>query len=270
MIEKVNKITLVILTQQRDETLERLKELELFHIKSLGHESHDYLDSLMAYESLQSAVHGLQSYKFSSTVSVKTFESNSPAQLAEAALSRLQSVEGDQEDLYQLEMEREKIAVWGHFSPEQVSELRGKGLGIELCVTSEEDYAPDQLPEGSFVQEIKREAGQVYFVILSTTAIDETIPKLPLPQRSLAECEEGIQDLKAKIQACQNELKQIAQLDYKLQEALVERGNACDHIMAGDSFSAHGPLEVLEGYVPAGRMEELKAEALKTGWALQS
>lgn len=156
--------------------------------------------------------------------------------------------------------------VWGDFDPADVSFLRGQGLYVGLYEGPGTDIG--NLPSGTIVRVIDSASGRTRAVVIAQAPLDipGVLPDLPA---------ERLSGLQAEQEADQRELKNLKQLlaghrsdRPLLARAMAEWTQTLRLEEAAEGMLDAGPLAVLKGFCPAGKMPQLQARAQSEGWGI--
>jgi len=266
MIEPMKKVILVTLDKDRQETLEKLRELKLFHVQTTGNETSELNDAVRSCESLQSALFGLQ--EFALEEGTPGEQANLPEeQLAQKAESSLKELEAKRQHVEHLGQVLADIAPWGDFDPEQLTRLAQAGLHVLPCACPPTQM-PD-VPEGVTCHIFQETSKKVTFVLISDQPFDELeLPLVRLPEKSPSQLRQELEQTQKEISELEQRLSQMASRMSDLRQALLRRMDLADFLRARDSMGEEGRLVFLQGYVPARRENDLRKAAHQNGWAL--
>lgn len=268
MIVKMLRYDLVLLKQQSEDFIERLRELGLVDITTTGWEPKEQDRQLLAeIEQYQKALEQLQIFAQSqegkASENAKPFSTSQEAM--ETYLKLSQHKASLQAEIARLEKLSEEVAPWGEFDAEMHAKLQARGVQLRYFVTQSatfENNAEQWGAEHTLV-EISRSASSVYFVVVAEgqaqLELDAQEIKAPAfdSKGALAEaqkCEAELQGLNgefARVAAsCELLQEYLCSLKTRLQSAKID-GVAQD--------AADGALVVMEAWAEKERSAEVEA-----------
>ena len=268
MIDPMQKITIACLAKDRQQTVEKLRELGTLHVTPWKTPVSPALDALRKRQDDLTAVIGALAE--ANKVPPATLPAMSPAALLDCAVSALAIRKQTQEEMNQATAALKLLEPWGSFRKEQLAEMEARGLHAYLCVLPEKSFAA--LPAGEARKVISVQDGLVHYVVFSLTPLEEN--KLPLAQlpanTSVSYWEERLERAKESRKGADAQLAAIAKEHAgefkKLAEGLE---NEIRFATARDSMGDSGKLLFLKGYAPTEHLEAIRAAAHQNGWAIR-
>ena len=244
-IVKMKKVSLVVLDREREEALEKLRDLGLVHIERIFAGS-DKLSELNEKKAL------LERCSF-------ILPPNVPGD--KNALGDKLKALGDEKE--KVSKDLKSLEPWGNFNPADVDFLAGKGIDLKFY-----ELSKDKLAELSDVD---------YFVvntIKNRTFIVATGAKMPeaeefhLPALGIDGCNAKIAQLDKEIADVQKELAKLAADKNVLADGLKILEKEIEFESVSADMQVEDSLAYIDGYVPVDKADELKAAAAKEHWAL--
>ena len=260
-IVKMKKVSLVVLDREREEALEKLRDLGLVHIERIFAGS-DKLSELNEKKAL------LERCSFILPPNVPG-DKNKKGDLAAAeklagkivALGDKLKALGDEKE--KVSKDLKSLEPWGNFNPADVDFLAGKGIDLKFY-----ELSKDKLAELSDVD---------YFVvntIKNRTFIVATGAKMPeaeefhLPALGIDGCNAKIAQLDKEIADVQKELAKLAADKNVLADGLKILEKEIEFESVSADMQVEDSLAYIDGYVPVDKTAELKSAAAKEHWAL--
>ena len=260
-IVKMKKVSLVVLDREREEALEKLRDLGLVHIERIFAGS-DKLSELNEKKAL------LERCSFILPPNVEG-KKDKKGDLAAAeklagkivALGDKLKALGDEKE--RVSKDLKSLEPWGNFNPADVDFLAGKGIDLKFY-----ELSKDKLAELSDVD---------YFVIntiKNRVFIAATGAKMPeaeefhLPALGIDGCNAKIAELDKEIAAVQAELAKLAENKNVLADGLKILDKEIEFEAVSADMQVEDSLAYIDGYVPVDKADELKAAAAKEHWAL--
>ena len=168
-----------------------------------------------------------------------------------------------------LTRERLRIAEWGDFDPHLVTEMADLGLPVFLYEFTPEAFTA--IPRET--RFIKISADKVAVRILALYSEIPGIAPFRLPEKSLAQIDAELAELKAKLEDTEERIRSLADRRPALEKEMTVIQSNIDFESARAEFGSveetpdeYG-LSYLKGYIPAEDLEALGAAAAENGWA---
>lgn len=278
MIVPMKKVSLIIMGDQKSETLKRLRKLGILHIESVE-------GSGKKLEELKERVSLLENALF--TVSEKKNKNAAQETVtAEAAVSAAKEIVALEEEKkvcaaerITLSAELDRLASWGELDPETLAALAEKGVGISLYELPKAAY--DALGEDVKTLPLQKTKSSVKFLLIRSGSEEEAgsvdslkAYRLEIPAVSTAEIKEQIKALNARINGIDEKIASFAVYTDSIKKAV----KACEKEiefevyatgMANEAVSADGKsVSYFTGYVEEENLESLKKTAKENAWGL--
>jgi V/A-type H+-transporting ATPase subunit I len=258
----MKKLTLLCTPAQQEETLKKLRDLEVVHIEHVrspeGHELDQARNHLLY---VQRAKEVLQSRPDTDSTG------KDPHKLVDAVWKLLHKEKELQETLQALEHEKERISPFGEFDPREIEKLNKMGLCAKLYELPVRD-APEA-PDGVAISEINRSKNLIYVLAAGREEFSIPAHEVKLPDRSLSEIEHHIEKTRRAIEETEAEFATYAG-DKHLAEQIAE--NAADGVTFLEVLKGMGSEDVvvyLKGFYPFDRESDIVSAANENGWGYQ-
>jgi V/A-type H+-transporting ATPase subunit I len=271
MIVPMKKVSIVVFDRLREQSLRALRRLGLVHIESRPAASEE-LSRLQDKKALLERARILLpedqiKERTKPEGAVKEQDVEACLQAAGEIIDLRDRIRLASEKVERLVRERQRLALWGDYDPQEIRELAGKGVYISLYELSGGDFK--QLPEELDWVVISQTRNLVRLAVVGLG----TEPKLGFEaaaigelgrtelEQSLEEAREEIRDLEGRLQRLSRERSRMAAVLLRL-----ERKIEFERVRVG--MVGEGDLSYLTGYVPAKKADALKRSASENGWAL--
>ncbi len=259
MIVKMKKLTLLCTPARQEETLRKLRDLQVLHVAHVkapeGHELEQARNHLLY---VQRAKEVLQAQPDADPTG------KDPDHLVDTVWKLIHREKELKETLQGLEHEHTRILPFGEFEPRAIAALNEKGLCLKLYEF--QIKTPPEIPEGISVVEIGRDKNTRYVLAASRSDFALAAHEVRLPDRSLSQIEHHIAKTRQALAETESEFKTYAG-DRKLAEQIA--GDASDGVTfleVRDGMGREESFTYLRGFYPADREEELAAAAAEHGW----
>ncbi len=280
MIEKMQKVSVVVLNREREEALKNLRRLGLVHLVPVEGSS----EKLTAYkEALNNAVTSesiLSEVKLPKGKNKNSGRSISNEELMKICAEVVQKADRKKHLLDEISAdvaELDRFAFWGDVNPSDFDYLKEKGIPLKLFEVPANKYLEIESDIETVI--VNNDKKNVRFLLVGEKRPENLLPEafeVPFPRCSTVELADEIAAYK----------KEIASIEeYKLEKAgylsaikalkkTLEYDIEFENVNAGmekDSSkeeSAENDLAWIQGYVPELNMEEFKEFARKNNWAV--
>ena len=267
MIVKMLRYDLVLLKQQSEDFIERLRELGLVDITTTGWEPQEK-DRLLLVEidQYQKALDQLEAFAQSEDCvkdGVKPYES------AEQAMEAYQKLTQHKASLVaevaRLEKLSEEVAPWGEFDAQMYSKLQSRGVQLRYFVTQTSTYDSSvaEWSQKNPVVEISRTTSSVYFVIVTVdqSALELDAQEIKAPAFDANGAKAEAQKCEAELKSLSAEFSRVAASMDLLQAKLCTLKSMLQSakIEGASEQAADGALVVMEAWAEKERAAEVEA-----------
>ncbi len=281
MIVPMKKVSLIIFSDKKEETLKKLRKLGLLHIE-ISDGSGEKLNELKARASLlNSAIFSIGKPK--KKVAVKTADYLEAVKIAK----EIEKLNNDKKEYLaqrlSLNTELERVRAWGNIDIDKIEALAEKGFDLSFYEMNEAEYSALG-EEIKTVSLLKTKSSVKFMVISSKTSVDEKVMdslkayKFELPKESSAALLKKIDDLNAKINAIDEKILSFSGYVGSLKDAVKN----CEKDIEFQVYATGMTNEALRegkdnlsvahfnGYIEAENLDKLKAAAKENSWGLVS
>ena len=278
MIVPMKKVSLIIMGDQKSETLKRLRKLGILHIESVEGSGKKLEDLKERVSLLENALFTVSEKKNKNAV-----QETVTAEAAVSAAKEIVALEDEKKlcvaERITLSAELDRLASWGELDPEALAALAEKGVDISLYELPKAAY--DALGEGVKTLPLQKTKSSVKFLLIRSGSEEEAeivdslkAYRLEMPAVSTAEIKEKIKALNARINGIDEKIASFAVYTDSIKKAV----KACEKEiefevyatgMANEAVSADGKsVSYFTGYVEEENLESLKKTAKENAWGL--
>ncbi|MEA2013551.1 MAG: hypothetical protein U9O87_10840 [Verrucomicrobiota bacterium] len=266
----MKKIVLVCLESDRKNSLEKLRDLGVLHVKQskdFQSEKHDKIENNI--EKIQHALNVLSEFSDDETkITDEDFKDLSPLEVAKAANQTHININWLKENISNHNRIYQTLEPWGEFDGKILNAIREKGIDIRFCACNEEEIP--KLPKETYIKEISKKGKIVYFVVISREPLTIELPEVSIhtddSMKDIIErnhlSEEGIAKNKGRLKILAQYFAQLKDYLAKLQEKLEFQINI-------DGLGNKKSLNYIQGYIPKKHQNMLLDSAEKNGWAIK-
>lgn len=260
MIVKMKKLTLLCTRAQQEETLKKLRDLEVLHVTHInapeGLQLEQARNHLLYVQRAKEVLH--------SRPAADPSGNKDPHHLVDAVWKLIHKEKELKETLQALEHEHERILPFGDFEPREIEILNDVGLFVKLYELPIKN--PPEIPEDVAVKEISTNKNTAYVLAVGRSEFSIPAHEVRLPDHSLARIEHHIEKVKAEIEQTEAEFQKYA-CDKHLAEQIVNE--AADNVAFLEVLKGMGSEEAvvyLKGFYPVDREADIVAAAQENGW----
>ena len=278
MIVPMKKVSLIIMGDQKSETLKRLRKLGILHIESVEGSGKKLEDLKERVSLLENALFTVSEKKNKNAV-----QETVTAEAAVSAAKEIVALEDEKKlcvaERITLSAELDRLASWGELDPEALAALAEKGVDISLYELPKAAY--DALSGGVKTLPLQKTKSSVKFLLIRSGSEEEAeivdslkAYRLEMPAVSTAEIKEKIKALNARINGIDEKIASFAVYTDSIKKAV----KACEKEiefevyatgMANEAVSADGKsVSYFTGYVEEENLESLKKTAKENAWGL--
>jgi V/A-type H+-transporting ATPase subunit I len=267
MIVKMKKITLLCLAEDRDSTLDTLRDLGVLHLVPMKEPHSANLDSARAeLVEGQAALNALSAFKEEGGSSNPTDMPDSASELA-AAVNKLVA---DRKQIIDridvLRNEEDEVALFGDFDPEQVRSLSTKGIVVKLY--RQPGKEPPAPPAGTQMLVLRQDSAGICFAIVAQGDFDFDGNEASLPRRRLSEVLVEIQTAESDLNDIEARLHSFSHAHDLLNRHVHGLEQTVQYVTAQEGMGSDRALAYLGGFCPIDVVEKIQEEAATRGWGL--
>ena len=276
MIVPMKKISLVVLENERKESLKALRKLGVLHVEEVQGSS----EELSAYKAQNAAVEKalgiLTEIKLGKKESVKPTLIGKEAayDIAKNVIALTEEKKSCFDKITSNKVELERFSAWGSVNPAEFTELAEKGLNLALYEIPADKYALVSDEAKTIV--VGREKAQVRFVLVSDKPLlvnerPQGIPaeayQVPLPRISTDSLKKEISDCEKRISEIEKELKSSTQYVSSLKDSIVAVSKDIELENLYSGMGIEDKLSWITGFVPVDSMAKFETYAKAQKWA---
>ncbi len=261
MIIPMKKLTVVCVTEDRDQALDELGALGAMHISS---------KTVPEGEKLEKARRRLwriqRALKELPRQPERAPSGLTPEESVEAIWTVVLRRRLLGEELAALQAERERVEPFGQFEPDEITALAERGLTVKLYTASPRDEI--KIPDDASVIELHRDRKQRCFAVVCKGPLHIDAREEPLPEISLGTLDERIERLQGERENQRQQMKEYAGDNLVVVQYMRLVRQQVNLMEANLGMGKSGPVSYLRGYVPAESIPDVEKAAEKEGWAL--
>jgi V/A-type H+-transporting ATPase subunit I len=276
MIVRMKKVSLLCLADDKEATLEALRNLGVMHLEPTTEiRGADVDQARQEEQSAKSALFALNKLgepdaRAKSGTGATAEADTAKSFDAAAAVRRIHELGEAKRTIVDriahLTTEKALIEPFGDFDPEAARRLAGHGISVRLFHVPGKKIPPT--PEGAVVLALRRDSLGLYAAVAGKGPFGYPGREVPLPARRLSRVESDLENARTERDTIDEELMALRARRRELDFLLRERRERVDYLEAGAGMGASGKIIYLRGYCPGNRIESLRGDAAKHGWGL--
>ena len=275
MIVKMKKLSLVVIASETNEALEKLAGLGVLHIASENKPSEHLLElrdrvarigrgkrKLAAFATEEVQTNGPPAEHPSERPSERRFHT------AVEILDRLDEIDESEnqlrEEIERLTREKDRIAIFGVFDPQDILWLQENGVSLHLYLLTKSELAP--LDENRYFT-VARRGSLTGIAITDDLGVGE-VPEFRLPELGSAVLAERVMVCNRQLETLTQELRDIAKQIDILDRAEREIEADIEFEIARTEIEENGELSCVTGFAPDEKVTTISDAAKEHGWAM--
>ncbi len=274
MIVPMKKVSLIMLSNSKEQALKKLRKLGVLHIEITEGNGQRLIDLNGQITKLETAI-SLVSEKLDKKAAMQNADVKECILLSEKIIELTEEKEKQRTEAAILTNELNRLEAWGNIDPDELCFLAEKGLDVSLCEMSASMYDKADFPERTLV--LSRTKSTVRFLsIRADDSEDATAPyRITLPEESIEDMQSKLDAANGRIGEIENELAGYASYTESMKKAVLALNKevefetystGMDNEELGSSKSIG--IAYLTGYLPAEDLPKLQAVAKENAWGL--
>jgi len=266
MIVRMKKVTIVIKSSWMGDVLNTIGEIGVVHLQPVAPTANSTIAELKEKIQLMEKVVSIIPEKSAKDYS-PTFNEEDGFVFAKQLPGFIEEVKHLEEELSMLEIERERLKVWGRFDPEEIHRLKEAGILIRLFRCHKKELS--KIPKKLNINIISKDRSTLYLAVISKEKeINIPLEEIEIPITGMDEIESMINGKSAHLQRKQNEISSLYDKSLVIERALIKYREILDYEEAKAGIGREDKISYLRGFCPEPMIEGLRKMAGKKGWAM--
>jgi len=266
MIERMQKVTILVSEEGRGGFISRLKKAGVLHVRPLKAPTHHeitFIEDKMAR--VDRMINSLGPYDGVKEQDERASDHEKDI-LAETE-TVAEAVKGKQaleERERQIRGRLDWFGEWGNFDPSDIAVLKEKGIDVRLYRARKDEFAKEAA--GREVRVLKEKKGYVSFVMV-LRAGEEALPFEPVvpPDTAPEELEEQLKETEAGIQEIEELLKEKARTLSAARKCAAKLKKEHESLNVKFGMREEGRFSCIQGFCPEKKLKMIKAMAKSHG-----
>lgn len=267
MIEKMKKVTIFAPADRRVQTIKALRRCGVVHIADLVQKSESSIGVEKVrdeYESSLSAI--LEKKDKKHPVEQKALTDEEFEVFNRNTQNVMNEKKSMAERLTRLRLERDRIAPYGAFRPEDVRDLAGKGIALHFYNIGEKDLSRLRAEKDQTVLVLRDGKQCLIATVGAEVAKGFGTTEVVLPEKGLEDIEAEIVSIEKRLLEIEDVFTSYLPFENAWKERIRKKEGEILFERAKSSVKGDEELIHLTGWVPVKSEEKVKAAAAKNGW----
>jgi V/A-type H+-transporting ATPase subunit I len=266
MIVKMKKISLVVLTSRIQESLDTLRELGVVHLET-GSELNEKLNELQAKKSLLTKAVSLLPESEESVAQDKITGLGAALEAAGKIDEEYQKHFTLTDEIHHIERDIDRLSSWGDFDPDEIDQLRERGIDIRLYEVTKEQLA--QFPENVKTFTIEKSKVTTKLAAVFTDGFEELpFDEISLPEKPLSKLHQELKNKNQELEIIDNDIKAFADKRDLLTSGLQQLDELIEFETAVNSMNNEERISFITGFAPGRLDNKIKKTAADNGWGV--
>jgi V/A-type H+-transporting ATPase subunit I len=266
MIVRMKKVAIVIKSSWMDDVLNTLGKIGIVHLQPIAPPENNTIAELRERIQLMENAVSIVPEKGDKDSS-SSFNKDDGFIFAKQLLGLAKEVKHLEEEIGALEIECERLKVWGRFDPEEINRLKEAGILIKLFRCHKRELS--KIPKKFSANIISEDGPTLYLAIVSKEKnFNIPLEEIGIPITGMDEIESMIKEKSAHLQHKQNEMSNLYDKSLVIKMALMKSREILSYEEAKAGMGREGTISYLTGFCPEPLTESLRGIAGKKGWAV--
>ena len=267
MIVKMKKASIIVKSSWTDETLDILSRMGILHLAPYRPAKIETVKKLKEKITLiEKALLLIPETFKQKKEAFKQYKEDGLA-IAKNLINCPEEITTLKADIKDLQMEYDRIRVWGNFRPEEIDKLNEKGINISLFQCREKQLK--NISQDGSLHIIYRKGSEIFLAYVSKK--DSQKPDLfevKVPSRSLAEIKTLLKDKENQLSNAQQNLLKIYKKYPLLENTKNILHDLLNHEEAKQGMGEQGHVSYLTGFCPEYEIETLLKTCRENKWGI--
>ncbi len=265
MIVKMNRVSLIVASSEKEEALTHLANAQVFHTGALEAST----DQTIQLQREISRLDGILPLLPSTKVVDPLQDGDDLESLIDKVVRTSKALKQAQDDTLRCQREAEAIEAWGDFSPCDVANLANEGHFIRLYVMDKQLYIAQQALVLANLFVCKAKGSTCLVAAYSKNEAD--FPKLEpiaLPNQSAKSLRDEAIEARTNVLTFSKALLKLAEQKHLIEARIQSLDDSLQFEKVSASMSDEGEISLIEGFIPHQDVVTFKELAQAHGWAI--
>lgn len=270
MIEIMKMVHIVATASGKEEMLKDLRDMGLLHLaekqnadRALGEQ----------FQTLQKAVNAVKEFADPKAkgVNAGVLSDSEFKKMYRGVLDAIEKKDALTQTMGAAHTELDRISAWGDFSPEEVKALKSEGFDFHFYRMGNKEYQDAVNSESVRLIRLASVDRMDTVAVLGTLPPEIPATEFMLPERSVSELKEQVEECRKGIAACDETLKAASVYGASFNDQMLKLRNAMNFSAASATAQSDDDFVWISGYIPEADLDRFKAMAdeKNLAWAVE-
>ncbi len=259
MIVKMKKLTLLCTQAQQEETLKKLRDLKVVHVRHVqapeGRELEQARNHLLYVQRAKEVLEARPAADASG---------KDPDNLVDTVWKLIHKEKELQETLQALEHEKVRITPFGEFDPREIKQLNKHGIVAKLYELPVRETP--EAPAGVSITEINRSKNIIYALAVGREDFSIPAHEVRLPDHSLSTIEHHLEKTRQAIEESEAEFAIYAGDKHLAEQIADDASDGVRFLEVLHGMGSESAIVYLNGFYPVDREQDIISAAEENGW----
>ena len=265
MIEKMNKVCVVVTVSKKNEMLAGLRDLGVLHLAEKQSADRNLTER---FSTLSKTAMSLKDYLPEKTDTKDELLSDEDFEkLYDDVLLAFETKSNMAQTISMDSAEIDRVAPWGDFSVSDVRFLKKAGYDLHFYKLGKNEF--DEVKSHDDIRFVRlRDVDKMYAIaVFGTLPQDISASEFVLPEKSISELNEEISQSQKKTEECNETLRKASLYGKSFDNQMLKAQNAEMFSSASQSVGTDEDFVWIYGYMPEADVGAFKEKAKTDGWA---
>jgi V/A-type H+-transporting ATPase subunit I len=265
MIVKMNRISLIVASSEKEQALTHLADAQVFHTGALEVST----DQSMQLQREISRLDGILTLLPSTKIVDRSQDGNDLDSYIDKVVRTHKALKEAQDDVLRCQRQAEAIEAWGDFSPCDIEHLATEGHFIRLYTMDKQLFITQQALVNSHLFVCRAKGSEYLVAAYSKNEVD--FPKLDpieLPAQSAKSLRDEAVEARTNVITFGKVLLKLAEQKHLIENRMRTLSDSLQFEKVSASMSDEGEIALIEGFIPQQDVTTFKELAHAHGWAI--
>ena len=268
MIEKMKMLHIVTSASGKEEMLNDLREMGLLHLAEKQNADRGLGEQ---FQTLSRAVNAVSEFADPKAKGAGVLSDAEFAEMYRGVLEAIEKKEALTQTMGAANTEIDRISPWGDFSPEDVKALRDEGFDFHFYRMGSKEFQDAVNSESVRLIRLASVDKMDTVAVIGTLPPEIPATEFQLPEHSVSELKEQVEECRKGIEACNETLKAASVHGASFKDQMLKLRNEMNFSAASATAQSDGDFVWISGYIPEADLDRFRAAAdeKNLAWAVE-
>ncbi len=266
MIVPMKKVFLLLLNSDKNEALNKLKDIGVVHLEDIKGSSNK-LDVLQEERDILKRSISILSDGNKKDAGSITYKKEEILEISKRIINLNDNLKSITDTISTTLKEIERIEVWGDFSPDDIDILKDSGVDFKFYELKKSEFK--ELPRDLTIFTIARLRSTGFYVTINDSSdVLVDFDEVQMPKIGLNDLHVLVKEKHSTKDKIQKEIETLSNYKSALNELLADYNDEIEFESIYSGLSVDGSVAYLQGFMPGEKTELIKNEAASNGWGI--